>query len=310
MYGPTLADATTMEYGHPLPTGFEDLDALTSGGLRPRTLTIIASRPGIGRTTLLTDICRRNVLRDATPTALWTLEESRPDIFVRFLSAEARVARHALQSDLVDPAGWERVAQRVQEFQAAPMMVDAPASATVSDIASRASDLVTQHGVRLLAIDGLQGIRPDKRNDLREREVGDVVRDLKTLARELNVAIMATAHLNRGPEHRISKRPRLDDLRESGAITFAADLIILVHREDAYERESPRAGEADLIVAKHRSGPEATVTVAFQPHYSRFVEMAQGEATAPEPATTPVSRFGVSNLFQTPCPTPPFEDGE
>jgi replicative DNA helicase len=114
-----------------------------------------------------------------------------------------------------------------------------------------------------------------KRVENRQQEVSDMSRSLKLLAKELNVPVIAVAQLNRGPEQRTDKRPMLSDLRESGSIEQDADMVILLHREDAYERESPRAGEADFIVAKHRNGPTATVTVAFQGHYSRFVDMAR-----------------------------------
>jgi replicative DNA helicase len=146
---------------------------------------------------------------------------------------------------------------------------------TLDDLAELAAAEVADHGVRLIALDGIQEVIPDKRSDLREREVGDVVRGLKTLARDLDVAVLTTSHLNRGPEQRPDFRPKLDDLRESGAVTFAADTIVLLYREDAYDRESPRAGEADLIAAMHRQGPTATLAVAFQAHYDRFVDIAQ-----------------------------------
>lgn len=263
------ADAGTLAG---LPTGFRDLDALTNG-LKPGSLTVIASRPGIGRTTLLSDICRRNAIADSRPTAAWTLEETRDDFVTRVLCAEARVPLMHFRAERMDDAAWERLGKRTPVVSAAPIYVSAPASLTVAEIYDQAEDVVVDHGVKLIALDGIQDIRPEKRHDLREREVGDIVRDLKTLARQLNVPVLATSHLNRGAEQRIDRRPMLDDLRESGAITYAADTIVLLHRPDAHNREE-RCGEADLIVAKNRHNPTAVITVAYQAHYGRFVDMS------------------------------------
>lgn len=253
-------------------TGFADLDALT-GGLQPGTLTVIASRPSIGRTTLLSDICRRTAIADGLPVAAWTLEENGEEFISRILTAEGRIARHHLRSNLLDEAAWTRLAKRAPAVSGSPLYVRSPTSTTMAEIRDEALEYAEEHGIRLLAIDGIQDVRPAKRSDLREREVGDIARDLKTLARELQIPILATSHLNRSPEQRYDKRPMLDDLRESGAITFAADTIVLLHRPDYYDRED-RCGEADLIVAKHRQGPTAVITVAFQAHYGRFVDMS------------------------------------
>lgn len=266
-----------------VPTGFDDLDLITAGGLRPGSLTVIASRPGMGRTTLMSDICRRNAIADGRPVAVWTLEETPRDFMTRLIGAEARVPLHRLREGSLDEDAWTRVARIVERVKNAPMYLSAPASLTADELAEEAARLVEEHRVRLIAVDGLQDIRPERRNDLREREVGDVARDLKALARRLQVPVVVTSHLNRGPEQRIDKRPRLDDLRESGAITFAADLLVLLHREDYYERETPRLGEADLIVAKNRHGQAVTVTVAYQGHYGRFVNMAPESKPAPRP---------------------------
>lgn len=254
-------------------TGFEDLDTLT-GGLAPGCLYVIASRPGLGRTTLLSDICRSSAIAQSLPTAVYTLEDDRTRFAARIMSAEARIARHHIQNGLMTDGDWKRLAERMPRVNKAPLHVKTPHAITMDELAAEAAELVEKHGIRLLAVDGIQDIKPEKTSDLREREVGDVARGLKTLARQLSIPVVATSHLNRSPEFRDNKEPKLDDLRESGAITFAADLIILLHREDAYEKDSPRTGEADLIVAKHRHGPEATITVAFQSHYGRFVNMA------------------------------------
>ena len=127
-----------------------------------------------------------------------------------------------------------------------------------------------------MIIDYLQLMSAQRRVENRQQEVSEMSRSLKLLAKELDVPVVAVSQLNRGPEQRTDKRPLLADLRESGSIEQDSDMVVLLHREDAYERESPRAGEADLVVAKHRNGPTATVTVAFQGHYSRFVDMAPG----------------------------------
>lgn len=257
-----------------IPTGFTDLDSLT-GGLTPGNVYVLASRPGMGRTTLLSDICRSATIKHNIPTAVYSLEEDATRFLTRIVSSEARIARHRIHSGLMQDEDWTRFARRVPVVSAAPLTLKTPARLTMGELEEEARELVSEHGVRLLAVDGIQDIRPAKRSDLREREVGDVVRDLKSLARELQIPILATSHLNRGAEQRIDKKPRLDDLRESGAITFAADVIVLLHRDDYYERDSQRAGEADLLVVKHRHGPTATITVAFQGHYGRFVDMAQ-----------------------------------
>lgn len=273
-------------------TGFRDLDALT-GGLHPGTLTVIASRPGIGRTTLLSDICRRVAIGDTMTVAAWTLEESGEAFTTRAMCAEARVARHHVTTNRLDDEAWTRLGKTAPAVAGAPLYLKAPAAVTMAELRAEALEHAEEDGLRLIAVDGIQDIKPDKRSDLREREVGDVVRELKSLARELNVPVLATSHLNRGAEQRYDRRPMLDDLRESGAITYAADTIILLHRDDAYERESPRAGEADLIVAKHRQGPTAVITLAFQAHYGRFVDMPEGWVTDQAVAPT----FDLGTLF-------------
>jgi replicative DNA helicase len=257
-----------------MSTGFTDLDSLTSG-LQPSTLTVVASRPAMGRSTLLFDFCRTTALKARIPTLHVSLEQSTSETILRLVSAECRIALHHLRSGTMTDEDWERFARRTPHISNAPLYLWAPARLTAAELVARAREETATRDVRLIAVDGIQDMRPEKRSDLREREVGDVVRDLKSLARELDIPIVATSHLNRAAEARPGRVPALDDLRESGAITFEADTIILLHREDAYEKDSPRTGEADLIVAKHRNGPTAYVTVAYQGHYSRFVDMAQ-----------------------------------
>jgi replicative DNA helicase len=160
------------------------------------------------------------------------------------------------------------------EISEAPVFVDDTPNMNLMEIRAKARRLKQRHDLKLIVVDYLQLMSSPKKTESRQQEVSEISRALKLLAKELEVPVIAISQLNRGPEQRTDKRPQVSDLRESGSIEQDADVVILLHREDAYERESPRAGEADLIVAKHRNGPTATVTVAFQGHYSRFVDMA------------------------------------
>jgi replicative DNA helicase len=169
---------------------------------------------------------------------------------------------------------WARLARRMSEVADAPLFIDDSPNMSLMEIRAKCRRLKQRNDLRFVIIDYLQLMSSPKRVENRQQEVSEMSRSLKLLAKELDVPVVALSQLNRGPEQRTDKRPLLSDLRESGSIEQDADVVILLHREDAYEKESPRAGEADLIVAKHRNGPTATVTVAFQGHYSRFVDMA------------------------------------
>jgi replicative DNA helicase len=162
----------------------------------------------------------------------------------------------------------------MSEVADAPLFIDDSPNMSMMEIRAKCRRLKQRNDLKFVIIDYLQLMSSPKRVENRQQEVSEMSRSLKLLAKELDVPVIALSQLNRGPEQRTDKKPLLSDLRESGSIEQDADVVILLHREDAYERESPRAGEADLIVAKHRNGPTATVTVAFQGHYSRFVDMA------------------------------------
>jgi replicative DNA helicase len=206
---------------------------------------------------------------------IFSLEMSRNEITMKLLSAEARVSLQSMRTGQMSDDDWTRLARRMSEIASAPMFIDDSPNMSMMEIRSKCRRLKQRHDLRLVIIDYLQLMTSPKRVESRQQEVSELSRSLKLLAKELSVPVIAVAQLNRGPEQRTDKRPMLSDLRESGSIEQDADVVILLHREDAYERESPRAGEADFIVAKHRNGPTTTVTVAFQGHYSRFVDMAR-----------------------------------
>ena len=225
--------------------------------------------------TLALDLARAASIKHGLASVIFSLEMSRNEITMRLLSAEARIALHSMRTGQMSDEDWSRLARRMSEVAHAPMFIDDSPNMTMMEIRAKCRRLKQRHDLRLVIIDYLQLMTSPKRVENRQQEVSDMSRSLKLLAKELNVPVIAVAQLNRGPEQRTDKRPLLSDLRESGSIEQDADMVILLHREDAYERESPRAGEADFIVAKHRNGPTATVTVAFQGHYSRFVDMAR-----------------------------------
>jgi replicative DNA helicase len=226
--------------------------------------------------TLALDLARAASVANGLTSVLFSLEMSRNEVTMRLLSAEARVPLHHMRTGQMGDEDWTRLARRMSEVVNAPLFIDDSPNMSMMEIRAKCRRLKQRNDLRLVIIDYLQLMTSPRRVENRQQEVSDMSRSLKLLAKELNVPVVAVAQLNRGPEQRTDKRPLLADLRESGSIEQDSDVVILLHREDAYERESPRAGEADFIVAKHRNGPTTTVTVAFQGHFSRFVDMAPG----------------------------------
>ncbi|SEB78323.1 replicative DNA helicase [Streptomyces sp. TLI_105] len=258
-----------------VPTGFTELDALT-GGLMPGHLIVIAARPAMGKSTLAMDFLRSASVKHNTPSVLFSLQSGRNEITMRILSAEARVALHSMRSGTMKDEDWHRLAKRMPDVASAPLYIQDAGAVTLLDLRAQCRRLRMRNGVRLVVVDSLQTLDyGTRRFSSRYEEVSEIARGLKALAKELEIPIIAVSDLTRGPEQRTDKKPVISDLRDSGTLEEMADLVILLHREDAYERLSPRAGEADLIVAKHRQGPTATIATAFQGHYSRFVDMAQ-----------------------------------
>lgn len=256
-----------------VPTGFSDLDLLT-GGFQPGQFNIIAARPSIGSSTLALNFLRTASVKHRIPTALFSLEGRRTDITMRLLSAEARVALHHMRSNTMSDDDWTRLARRIPDVSAAPLYIQDDHYANFSDLRAHCRRLHARHGLGMIVIDKLQLIpHGTRRRTSRYEEVSDICLGLTRLAKELQIPVLAVSTLSRGPEQRTDKKPMISDLRDSGALEDNADLVILIHREDAYEKDSPRKGEADLIIAKHRYGPTATLTVAHQDHYGRFVDM-------------------------------------
>ncbi|MFJ3283306.1 replicative DNA helicase [Streptomyces halstedii] len=258
-----------------LPTGFMDLDSLLTG-FHPEQFIVVAGRPAMGKSTLAMDFIRACSIESSIPTAFFSLEMGRREINYRLLSATGKVALHHIRTGQMTEEDWARLAVAQTKVKQAPIHLDASPNLTLMDIRAKARRMAQRHDIKMIVIDYLQLMQSGGRSpESRQQEVSEISRGLKLLAKELHLPVIALSQLNRGPEQRTDKKPVVSDLRESGSIEQDADIVMLLHREDAYEKESPRAGEADIIVAKHRNGPTATVTTAFQGHYSRFVDMAQ-----------------------------------
>jgi replicative DNA helicase len=226
--------------------------------------------------TLGLDIARAASIKNQLTSVIFSLEMSRTEITMRLLSAEARIPLHHMRNGSMSDDDWNKLVRSVREVSAAPLYIDDSPNLTMMEIRAKARRLKQRHDLRLIVIDYLQLMTSGKKVESRQLEVSEFSRQIKLLAKELDVPVIAISQLNRGSEQRTSKRPLLSDLRESGSLEQDSDMVILLHREDAYERESTRPGEADLIVAKHRNGPTKDLVLAFQGHYSRFVDMAHG----------------------------------
>jgi replicative DNA helicase len=254
-------------------TGFKDLDQLTHG-LHPGNMIILAARPAMGKSTLGLDIARNASIHDGQTSVIFSLEMSKSEITMRMLSAEARVGLNNIRSGSLSDDEWSRLARRMGEISEAPLFIDDSPNLSMMEIRAKARRLKQRHDLKLIVIDYLQLMTSGKRVENRQQEVSEFSRQLKLMAKELNIPVIAISQLNRGPEQRTDKRPMLSDLRESGSIEQDADVVIMLHRDDMYDTQN-RTGEADLIVAKHRNGPTAKITVSAQLHYARFVDMPQ-----------------------------------
>lgn len=258
-----------------VPTGFHELDEITNG-LHPGQLIILAARPALGKSTLGLDLARSAAIKHDLPTIIFSLEMGRSEIAMRLLSAEASVPLQHMRKGTVHSNDWTTIAQTRGRINDAPLYIDDSPNMTLVEIRAKCRRLKQRVGLKMVVIDYLQLMTSGKKVESRQQEVSEFSRALKLLAKELDVPVIAISQLNRGPEQRADKKPALSDLRESGSLEQDADVVILLHRESAYEAENPRAGEADFIVAKHRNGPTRTITVGFHGHFSRFVDLPPG----------------------------------
>ncbi len=255
-----------------VPTGFVDLDHLTNG-LHPGQMVIVAARPGMGKSTLGLDFARSASIKHGLCSVFFSLEMTKSEIVMRLMSAEASVPLNHIRKGELKDEDWARIANKTAAVSQAPLFIDDSPNLTMMEIRAKARRLKQRFDLKLIVIDYMQLMTSGKRVESRQIEVSEFSRQIKLLAKELEVPVVALSQLNRGPEARQDKKPMLSDLRESGSLEQDADLVILLHREDAYDKASARAGEADFIIAKHRNGATDVIPVAFQGNLSRFVDM-------------------------------------
>jgi replicative DNA helicase len=252
-----------------VPTGFRELDEMTHG-LHGGQFVILAARPAVGKSTLALDLARNAAIKHKKPVIFFSLEMGRAEIAMRLLSAESRIYLQSMRKGSLTDNDWQRLAGVRGEINSAPLYIDDSPNLTLVEIRAKCRRMAQRVGLEMIVIDYIQLMTSGKKVESRQQEVSEFSRALKLLAKELNVPVVAISQLNRNSEKSDNKVPEISQLRESGSLEQDADVVILLHREAMFEREHPRAGEADLILAKQRNGPTGTIVVNFLGQFSKF----------------------------------------
>ena len=259
------------------PSGFKDLDEKT-GGFQPGNLVVLAARPSMGKSALVCNIAENAVL-DGKAVALFSLEMSESELAQRFVASQAMIKGEDLRRGKVAEQRWPKILEACQRLSAAPLFIDDSSDTGVLEVRAKARRLHSKldGGLGLIIIDYLQLMRHEGRVESRVEQVSQISRSLKGLARELDVPVIALSQLSRAVEQRgkEDKKPILSDLRESGAIEQDADLVMFIYRDEYYDKDSEREGEADIIIAKHRNGPVGEVVLTFRKEYPKFMNYAR-----------------------------------
>jgi replicative DNA helicase len=257
-----------------LTTGFTELDAMTSG-MQPSDLIIVAARPSMGKTSLCLTLAQNAAIQAQAVVAVFSLEMSKEALVMRMLSSEARVDAHRFRSGFLSRDEWARLAQALGTLAETKIFIDDTPGISVLEMRAKARRLATeQKKLDLIIVDYLQLMSgSSKRSESRQQEVSQISRELKALAKEMKVPVIALSQLSRAPEARTDHRPQLADLRESGAIEQDADVVAFIYREEQYNRTEENEGTAEIILAKQRNGPTGSVNLAFLKEFTRFENM-------------------------------------
>jgi replicative DNA helicase len=256
-----------------VPTGFIELDKLTSG-LQPSDLIIVAGRPSMGKTAFCLNIAQHvaAMKESPTPVGVFSMEMSKEQLVTRLLSSESEIDHSKLRTGMLSQSDWRRLSEAASKLLETSMFIDDSPSMSVLEVRARARRLKKEHGLGLLIIDYLQLMKGRTFIESRVQEISEISRSLKALAKELNIPVIAISQLSRAPEKREheAKKPRLSDLRESGAIEQDADVILFIYRDEVYNKESEKKGTAEIIIGKQRNGPTDTIELAFIDKFTAF----------------------------------------
>lgn len=262
-----------------VPTGFKKLDSLLSG-LQRSDLIILAARPSLGKTSLALNIAL-NAAKNGIPVGIFSLEMSTEQLVDRFIASEARVDLWKLRTGTLSDEGeyndFQRISDALDTLSKLPIFIDDASTPNVMQMRTMARRLQAEHGLGLLVIDYLQLIQPRNPSDSPVQAISEISRSLKGLARELNVPILALSQLSRAVEQRVTRVPKLSDLRDSGSIEQDADVVMFIYREDKDKENSERQNEADIIIAKHRNGPLGVVPLYFDKERATFENLADDQ---------------------------------
>jgi len=269
------------------PTGFVNLDRMTSG-LHAGELTIVAARPSMGKTAFSLNLAQHMALRAKKTVAYFSLEMSREAVMMRLLAAEARISMKDIRSGKISDSAWPKLIQAAGHISDSKIYIDETSGISPTEVRARARRLKAQHGLDIIMIDYLQLMDLKQKVESRERAVSEISKTLKAIAKELEVPVIALAQLNRGVEGRTEKRPMLSDLRESGSIEQDADVIMMLYREDYYDKENSEVvGNAEVIIGKQRNGPTGTVKLRWEAEFGRFRDADPSEGHHPLPPPPP-----------------------
>lgn len=257
-----------------VPSGFIEFDELTTG-FQPSEFIVVAGRPAMGKTAFCMNIAQYVSTNRNIPVAIFSLEMSRSQLVQRMLCSEARIDAHNLRRGRLAESDWGILSAAAGRLASAPIFIDDTAGISCLEIKAKARRLKAQHNLGLIIIDYLQLIQTGGRVESRQQEISEISRSLKSLARELNVPVIAVSQLSRAVEQRVERRPRLSDLRESGAIEQDADLVVFIYREEYYKPKTDKKGIAEVIISKQRNGPIGTVELTFIKEYAKFENLAR-----------------------------------